>query len=293
MRVIRIGTVPHQMLFDKDRIVVPAGKPVELVFRNTDIMPHNLVVTKPGALVKIGMAAETLATEPGALERGYVPRSRDILFASKLLQPRESETLRFVAPKKPGVYPYVCTYPGHWRRMFGAMYVVEQVDATPAERIEAHTQVLAADPTDVESRLFLAEQACDAGRIDEARRLLATPGILLTPGGILLVARIALADGDVPVPREAILATVAVDDVDGAPGVEVVAATLEGGLYVWNHLGQRLPRFPVRTDPALSDPPRYHSQHWALKRRIEAVSRAHIASQAEAAEVATFFYIQA
>ncbi|HKB40562.1 MAG TPA: c-type cytochrome, partial [Gemmataceae bacterium] len=29
---------------------------------------------------------------------------------------------------KPGVYPYVCTYPGHWRRMFGALYVVEDLD---------------------------------------------------------------------------------------------------------------------------------------------------------------------
>jgi putative heme-binding domain-containing protein len=28
----------------------------------------------------------------------------------------------------PGVYPFVCTYPGHWRRMYGAMYVVADLD---------------------------------------------------------------------------------------------------------------------------------------------------------------------
>ena len=30
--------------------------------------------------------------------------------------------------RKPGVYPYVCTYPGHWRRMSGALYVVADLD---------------------------------------------------------------------------------------------------------------------------------------------------------------------
>ena len=38
------------------------------------------------------------------------------------------QKLSFVAPKEPGVYPYVCTYPGHWRRMYAAMYVVADLD---------------------------------------------------------------------------------------------------------------------------------------------------------------------
>src|SRR5262249_17685632 len=47
---------------------------------------------------------------------------------SRLLQPRAMEKISFTAPTKPGVYPYVCTYPGHWRRMHGALYVVEDLD---------------------------------------------------------------------------------------------------------------------------------------------------------------------
>jgi putative heme-binding domain-containing protein len=128
VRVIRIGTVTDQMLFDKERIAVKAGKPVEIVFENTDLMPHNLVVTQPGALEEIGTAAEASATQPGALERHYVPISPKILFASRLLLPRETQKLSFTAPAKPGVYPYVCTYPGHWRRMYGALYVVADLD---------------------------------------------------------------------------------------------------------------------------------------------------------------------
>jgi putative heme-binding domain-containing protein len=128
VRVIRLGTVPDQMLFSKDRIAVKAGKPLEIIFENTDLMPHNFVITQPGALEEIGTLAEAAATQPGAMERQYVPSSKKILFSSRLLPPREVQRLSITAPTKPGVYPYVCTYPGHWRRMYGALYVVEDLD---------------------------------------------------------------------------------------------------------------------------------------------------------------------
>src|SRR5262249_32127365 len=66
VRVIRLGTVPDQMLFDKERIAVKAGKPIEILFENNDLMPHNLVVTQMGALEEIGTLAESTATQPGA-----------------------------------------------------------------------------------------------------------------------------------------------------------------------------------------------------------------------------------
>jgi putative heme-binding domain-containing protein len=62
------------------------------------------------------------------MDRHYVPVSGKILLSSHLVQPRGSQRLAFTAPKKPGVYPYVCTYPGHWRRMHGALYVVDDLD---------------------------------------------------------------------------------------------------------------------------------------------------------------------
>jgi len=62
-----------------------------------------------------------------------VPPSKKILLASRLLQPRSSEALSWTAPTKPGVYPYVCTYPGHWRRMYGALYVVEDLEGYLAD----------------------------------------------------------------------------------------------------------------------------------------------------------------
>jgi putative heme-binding domain-containing protein len=92
-------------------------------------MPHNFVVTQPGALEEIGLLAESTATQPGALERHYVPPSSKILLSSRLLPPRATQKLAFAAPANPGVYPYVCTYPGHWRRMYGSLFVIEDLDS--------------------------------------------------------------------------------------------------------------------------------------------------------------------
>ncbi|HEX4130109.1 MAG TPA: PVC-type heme-binding CxxCH protein [Pirellulales bacterium] len=129
VRVIRVGTLLERMSYDKDLLVLRAGKPVEFVFENSDFMPHNFVIAQPGALEEIGTTAEASAQDPAFAKRNFVPSSKKILLGSKLLQPRESQKLSFIAPKTPGVYPYVCTYPGHWRRMYGAMYVVDDVDA--------------------------------------------------------------------------------------------------------------------------------------------------------------------
>jgi putative heme-binding domain-containing protein len=129
VRVIRLGTLLERMTYDKDLLVVKAGKPVEIIFENTDLMPHNLVITRPGTMEEIGRIAEDTATLPETAVRQYVPQSPHILLASRLLQPRQSQKLSFTAPTAPGVYPYVCTYPGHWRRMYGALYVVEDLDA--------------------------------------------------------------------------------------------------------------------------------------------------------------------
>lgn len=145
VRMLRLTTVPHRMAYDQELMVVQAGKPVELVFDNVDIMPHNVVLVQPGSMEEVGMAAEAEATAADAVARHYVPSSGKVLLASKLLQPRESQTLSFTAPSTPGVYPYVCTYPGHWRRMYGALYVVEDLDSYQ----EDATAYLAAHPLEI------------------------------------------------------------------------------------------------------------------------------------------------
>jgi len=127
--VFVLRAIPEQMLYDKSLIVVEAGKPVEIILINDDAMPHNLVITVPGAIEEIGNAAEKMPPEPDAQGRHYTPDSPKVLHASKLVDPGQQTKLSFTAPTEPGDYQYVCTFPGHWRRMNGTLAVVKDVDA--------------------------------------------------------------------------------------------------------------------------------------------------------------------
>ena len=150
--VFVLRTIPEQMLYDKALIVVEAGKPVEIILINDDAMPHNLVVTVPGALEEIGTAAEKLPPEPDAQGRFYIPASPKVLQATKLVEPGQQAKLSFTAPTEPGEYQYVCTFPGHWRRMVGTLAVVKDVEtylashpATPPKMTEWKIDDLASD----------------------------------------------------------------------------------------------------------------------------------------------------
>ena len=171
VRVIRVGTLFDQMSYDKERMVVAAGKPVEFAFQNTDIMPHNFVIVAPGNLEKIGNAAEAFATAPGAAAKQYVPDMPRgvVLLKSKLLQTRQAEQLKFTAPKEPGIYPYVCTYPGHWRRMHGALYVVADLEAYQ-EDPEAY---LAKNPLPVKDDLLKFNRPRTSWRLEDLAETLA------------------------------------------------------------------------------------------------------------------------
>ena len=125
---ILVRTVPHQMLYDRKEFSVEAGKPVALVFQNNDVMPHNLVITKPGTMKAVGKAAEAGATDPQAQAKGYIPDHDGVLWHTTLILPGETTRLTFVAPSAPGDFPYVCTFPGHWMVMYGVMHVVEKLD---------------------------------------------------------------------------------------------------------------------------------------------------------------------
>ncbi len=141
VRVIAVGTVVERMIYDKEIIVVQAGKPVEFRFSNTDNMPHNFAIVQPGSLEEIGLLAEATARDPDARDRQFVPKSDKVMLASRLIEPGQTQAITFDVPKTPGIYPYVCTYPGHWRRMFGALYVVanlEDYQAKPDEYLAAN-----------------------------------------------------------------------------------------------------------------------------------------------------------
>jgi len=120
---ITINCVRERMLFDKTEFSVKAGQPVSLVFNNPDATPHNLAVCLPGSVEEIGLAGNEMAKDPDGIKKDFIPVTDKILHHTKLLNPNTTETLRFTAPSKPGDYPYVCTFPGHWVIMRGVMKV--------------------------------------------------------------------------------------------------------------------------------------------------------------------------
>ena len=97
---------------------------MKLIFSNPDATQHNLVLLDKGTPVaEIGVAGNDMAKTPEGEKKHFVPNDKRILQHSKLLKPYSVEVLRFTAPTKPGVYPYVCTFPGHWVLMQGVMVV--------------------------------------------------------------------------------------------------------------------------------------------------------------------------
>jgi putative membrane-bound dehydrogenase-like protein len=122
---IVIKVVKGEMKFDPKSITVKAGQPVHIVFENPDFMQHNFVIVKPGALAKVGRAADKLASDPKGSDMQYVPAMEEVLYHTKLVNPQSSEVLDFTAPSEPGDYPFVCTFPGHWSIMNGVMKVTK------------------------------------------------------------------------------------------------------------------------------------------------------------------------
>ena len=120
---IRLTVVPGQMKFDKTELTVAPGQLVQLVYVNPDVMQHNFILGAPGSLQQIGAAADQMLVSGDAVAQQYVPQSPLVVYSSTLVDPGQTLTVQFRAPTQAGAYPYVCTFPGHWRLMNGVLTV--------------------------------------------------------------------------------------------------------------------------------------------------------------------------
>lgn len=128
--VFVVKTVQEQMRYNTARLVVEAGKPFEIIFENTDVMPHNMVLAQPGSRDEIGLAAATMTPDKlDAQGRAFIPAHPKIIAASHLLEPGKSDRLKLsAAPAQEGAYEIVCTYPGHFMVMWAKLIVTKNVD---------------------------------------------------------------------------------------------------------------------------------------------------------------------
>lgn len=118
---VRVGTLLEQLKFDIKEFEVKAGKKIRIHFKNSDYVPHNLVVVKPGAANGVGEAAIKLG-EAG-FKAQWIPEHDGVIAHSKLIDFGKTEVIEFTAPEQGGNYEFVCTFPGHHILMRGVMKV--------------------------------------------------------------------------------------------------------------------------------------------------------------------------
>ncbi|MCC7336391.1 MAG: hypothetical protein IT422_14980 [Pirellulaceae bacterium] len=111
------------LTYETPEIRVGAGEPIKLGLINPDVVPHNWVLVKPGALAQVGELANQLISNPEAFARHYIPESDLVICYTDIADPGSQQTISFRAPAEPGRYPFLCTFPGHWMVMNGVMIV--------------------------------------------------------------------------------------------------------------------------------------------------------------------------
>jgi azurin len=118
---VAIGTEGDAMTFDKKEFEVKAGQTIKITFKNNASrggFQHNLLVVKPGTEQAVANAAIQAGND-----KGWVPAGdANVLANTKLVNAGETDSITFVAPAA-GVYPYICTFPGHSMIMKGVMHV--------------------------------------------------------------------------------------------------------------------------------------------------------------------------
>jgi len=108
--------------FEPPRFEAKPGDEIVVTLENADSthLPHNFLVVQPGKREAVVQQATELGEKGQA--RDFIPDNPAILVHSAMLNPEGTNTVRFRLPDAAGVYPYVCTMPGHGMVMYGAIY---------------------------------------------------------------------------------------------------------------------------------------------------------------------------
>ena len=123
-RTVTIVPAGNDIRYGVTEFTVEVGTPVRIELQNVASAPamrHNVVVLRDrDAIDRVGLAA----VQVGA-DGEYVPEDDAIIAYTPMADPGDTVVVSFMAPGEPGTYPFICTFPGHYRTMQGAMHVVE------------------------------------------------------------------------------------------------------------------------------------------------------------------------
>ncbi|MCH8988722.1 MAG: cytochrome C oxidase subunit IV family protein [Chloroflexi bacterium] len=131
-----VGAAGDDLAFDTTSLSVNSGAEVTVTFSNPAARnSHNFVIVQNGT--KDAVAADGTAAGP---DNNWVPPGDPRVIANTvLIGPGESAKVTFTAPA-PGIYQFVCTFPGHNFTMFGDFVVTEGAEAATAPATVGSTE---------------------------------------------------------------------------------------------------------------------------------------------------------
>jgi azurin len=124
-RVVTLNAT-DAMKFDPATIQARAGEKLRIVLKPTSVMPklamaHNFVILKPGADVAAFVNASAIA-RPDFIAPAL---KSQVLVSTALAGGGETVSTELAAPKAPGRYTFICTFPGHYAGGMKGVLVVK------------------------------------------------------------------------------------------------------------------------------------------------------------------------
>jgi azurin len=125
VRVVTLNAT-DAMKFDPATIQAKAGEKLRIVLKPTSVMPklamaHNFVILKPGADVAAFVNASATA-RPDFIAPTL---KSQVLVSTALAGGSETVSTELAAPKAPGRYTFICTFPGHYAGGMKGVLVVK------------------------------------------------------------------------------------------------------------------------------------------------------------------------
>lgn len=123
IRTVALKAVAGAMQYDVKEIKAKPGEALEITLENPDTMTHNWLLAAPNKLAEVGVAGDKMGETPAGRAKQWTPDLPSVIEVMGLVDPGKTGHLFLFAPATPATYPYVCTYPGHWRSMNGKLKV--------------------------------------------------------------------------------------------------------------------------------------------------------------------------
>lgn len=102
--------------FSITEIAAKPGEEITVKLINNSSLPpvamsHNFVLLKKGTDASAFANAAITANDNGYIPKGM---TSEIIARTELVAGGEVKSVKFKAPKQPGEYTYICTFPGHY-----------------------------------------------------------------------------------------------------------------------------------------------------------------------------------